>query len=200
MNYTIYKPNAKNSGSAFSFDLTTGKNDTPVIFVNMILQYSWNDQYKNGSFKENAKNPEKSAVFALTPTEAGEIISSVRSRVPFTAFHKKDDNTTIINFTPWDKKRKIRGKDGDQFFETPAFGLSVAKNSSQKFSLPLEAGETEMLVLLLEEYIKWAFDAAARQYKPREEGGQSNNRQSNNSKPQEKTKLDDDFEDDGVPF
>ena len=57
-----------------------------------------------------------------------------------------------------------------------------------------------MLVLLLEEYIKWAFDAAARQYKPREEGGQSNNSQSNNSKPQEKTKLDDDFEDDGVPF
>ena len=76
MNFTLYKPNSKNQGSAFSFSINKGKNDKPVLFVSKIQQYSWNDSRKTGSFKENAKNPEKSATTALSLIEAGEILSS----------------------------------------------------------------------------------------------------------------------------
>ena len=44
-------------------------------------------------------------------------------------------------------------KDGEQWHETPAFGVSVTRNSSMTFKLPLEAGETEVLSELLKKYI-----------------------------------------------
>ena len=157
MNFTLYKPNSKNTGSAFSFSVNKGRNDKTVLFVSMIQQYSWNDDRKTGSFKENAKNSEKSATTALSAIEAGEILSSFKSRIPFVAFHKKDQDTTIIKFAPWDKKRKIREKDGDKWYETPAFGVSVTRNSSQTYKLPLEAGETEVLSALLKKYILESF-------------------------------------------
>ena len=162
MKFTIYKPNSKNTGAAFSFDLTKDKKENAVLYVSMIQQHSWNNQTKNGSFKENAKNPEKSGTIKLSPTEAGEVLSSFKTRIPFVAFHRRGEDTTIIRFTPWDKKRKIMGKDGDEWHETPAFGVSVTRNSSQTFKLPLEAGETEVLSELLKEYIKDSF--AVQQY------------------------------------
>ena len=70
MKFTLYKPNSKNTGSAFSFDLTKDKKENSVLYVSMIQQHSWNDQSKNGSFKENAKNPEKSGTIKFSPTEA----------------------------------------------------------------------------------------------------------------------------------
>ena len=157
MKFTLYKPNSKNTGAAFSFDLAKDKKDNAVLYVSMIQQHSWNDQTKNGSFKENAKNPEKSGTIKLSPTEAGEVLSSFKTRIPFVAFHRRGEDTTIIRFTPWDKKRKIKEKEGDSWYDTPAFGVSVTRNSSQTFKLPLEAGETEALSQLLKEYIKESF-------------------------------------------
>ena len=195
MKLAIYKPNAKNTGSAFSFDLAVGRKDMPVLFVNMVQQYSWNDQYKNGSFKENAKNPEKSAVIMLTPHEAGEIISSLKSRIPFTAFHKKEDSSVIINFTPWDKDRRIKGKDGEKVYSSPAFGFTVTKNSSQKFSLSLEAGEAEMLGILMKEYIIATMVASGNLYSQSDSPSQE---KPSSIKTQENKK--DISEDDDIPF
>ena len=73
MNFTIYKPNPKSTGAAFSFQLTKDNKNKAILYVSMIQQYSWNDKSKNGSFKENAKNPEKSATMKLAANEAGEI-------------------------------------------------------------------------------------------------------------------------------
>jgi hypothetical protein len=161
----------------------------------MIQQYSWDDKRKNGSFKENAKNPDKSATIMLSFNEAGEFISSFKSRVPFVAFHKKNDDTTIIKLTPWDKKRKIVGQDGDQWHETPAWGISVTRNSSQTFKLPIEAGESEVLKELLKSYIHECLDANKTEY--------SKNNQSNNYKKKEpetkQTSVENNVEDD-VPF
>jgi len=108
-------------------------------------------------YKPNAKNPEKSGTIKLSANEAGEVLSSFKTRIPFVAFHRRNDDTTIIKFTPWDKKRKIMGKDGDTWHETPAFGVSVTRNSSMTFKLPLEAGETEVLSELLKKYILESF-------------------------------------------
>ena len=157
MKFTLYKPNSKNTGSAFSFDIAKDKKGNAVMYVSMIQQHSWNDQTKSGSFKENAKNPEKSGTIKLSPTEAGEILSSFKTRIPFLAFHRSGEDTTIIKFTPWDKKKKIKEKDGDKWYDTPAFGISVTRNSSQTYKLPLEAGETEALSELFKKYILESF-------------------------------------------
>jgi hypothetical protein len=62
----LYKPNSKSSGCAFSFRLgTTGKFKDPCLYVNAIMQHSWNEKTKNGSFSENVKNPEKKAIINL---------------------------------------------------------------------------------------------------------------------------------------
>ena len=58
MKHTLYKPNSKNTGAAFSFDSVKDRDGRNVLFVSMIQQYSWDDNKKNGSIKENAKNPE----------------------------------------------------------------------------------------------------------------------------------------------
>jgi hypothetical protein len=194
MKHTLYKPNPKNTGAAFSFDAVKDKEGKNVLFVSMIQQYSWDDKKKNGSFKENAKNPDKSATIMLSFNEAGEFISSFRSRIPFVAFHKKNDDTTIIKLTPWDKKRKIVGKDGDEWHETPSWGLSVVRNSSQTFKLPIESGESVVLEELFKSYIRECLDANTKAY--------SENRKQNKKYPEPKeteTKKNN-FADDDVPF
>ena len=78
------------------------------------------------------------------------------------------------------------GKDGDTWHETPAFGVSVTRNSSMTFKLPLEAGETEVLSELLKKYILESFTVVDA-YKPQA--------------PKEETQEDTlDTEDSDVPF
>lgn len=192
MKFTLYKPNAKNTGSAFTFDCTKDRNGNPVLFVSMILQYGWNDERKTGSFKENAKNPDKSTTIKLTDIEAGEFLSSIKTRIPFLGFHKTEEKTTIIKFTPWDKNRIIKNKDGQETFKSPAWGLTVTKNSSQFFKLPIEAGESECLAVLLEGYIKQSLTAKSEAYK-------QDQPQKTYKKPAPKASVVED-DDDDVPF
>ena len=191
MKFTLYKPNAKNTGSAFTFDCTKDRNGNPVLFVSMILQHSWNNDRKTGSFKENAKNPDKSTTIKLTDIEAGEFLSSMKTRIPFVGFHKTEEKTTIIKFTPWDKNRIIKNKDGQETFKSPAWGLTVTKNSSQFFKLPIEAGEAECLSVLLEGYIKDSLTAKSEAYK-------QDQPQKTNQKSTPKASVVED--DDDVPF
>jgi hypothetical protein len=163
MKFTLYKPNSKNTGAAFSFEAGKSKNGDIALYVSMIQQYGWNDVTKNGSFKENAKNPEKSASIKLSVIEAGEFLSSFKTRIPYVAFHKSKDDTTIIKLTPWDKVKKVKEQDGEKSYTTPAFGLNVSRNSNQTFRIPLEAGETEVLAQFLENYIKSSFDFVKRE-------------------------------------
>lgn len=201
MKFTLYKPNSKNAGSAFSFDIAKDKKGNAVMYVSMIQQHSWNDQTKNGSFKENAKNPEKSGTIKLTPSEAGEVLSSLKTRIPFVAFHRSEKDTTIIKFTPWDKKRKIMNKNGEEWIETPAFGFSVTRNSSQIFKLPLEAGETQVLAELMKKYISDSFivvDSYKESYqsqKPRQEAPKKE--APKKEAPKQEEVEDEDY---GVPF
>ena len=99
-----------------------------------------------------------------------KFLSSFKTRIPFLAFHRKDSDTTIIKFTPWDKKRKIKDQNGDKFYDTPAFGISVSRNSAQTFKLPLEAGETEVLSELFKEYIRRSLEVVENNsYSPKRE-------------------------------
>lgn len=154
MKYPIYKPNKNVSGCAGSFNISqVGKDMKTTLFVEMIQQASWDDKKKIGSFKANQDDPTKKINFKLSVAEAGEILSSLKTRIPFIAFHKFDDNTTIIKLTPWDKARKVKTADGEEVYKTPAWGFSVTRNSSEQFKLPLEAGEAEVLAVMLEQFI-----------------------------------------------
>ena len=201
MQYQLYKPNLKNSGCAMSFQLGKEKDGSPCFFVNSVLQARWNDQNKTGSFKENAKNPEKSCVVKMNTNEAGEILSSIRSRIPVDFFHKTDKGSTIIKFTPWDKDRKVKGHNGDETYKSPAFGFTIIKGSSS-FKIALEAGETEILAAFMEELIR-----ADLYFDKRQEESIQNNfggddlLAGNNDNSSNKDKLSEDDNDyDSVPF
>lgn len=127
----LYKPNSKSSGCAFAFRLgTTGKFKDPCLYVNAIMQHSWDEKTKNGSFAENAKNPEKTVVIKLNEFEVGGIINAIENYAEYKAFHTHETNKTTISFKPYQKN------DG-----TKAFSFSITKNSALKFGIGIEPGE-----------------------------------------------------------
>ena len=196
MNVAIYKPNSKNNGCAFSFRVST-QGKSPVFYVNAIQQYSWDDNKKTGSFIKNKDADDKNVSFKLNDFELGEILSSIKSRVPWNGYHKFNDNTTMIRFAPWDKPRKIKGKDGaEQSFTSPAFGFSVTRNGNQNYRIALEPGETEVLRLLIEKYFEVVFTAKAQD----EENYKNNNSKSSPKPAQTSEKSVNNNEDDEAPF
>lgn len=177
------------------FSIGRAKDGSPALFISTILQSGWNEQTKTGSFGANAKDPNKSSNFKMNANEAGEMISSIRNRIPVVFFHKFNQDTTIISFTPWDKDRKIKGRNGEETYKSAAFGLSFSKNSATQFKIALEAGETEVLRLLLEDFIKQDLFHASESYKKEEQPATS---KQENIKTQEPSNGFDD--DDDVPF
>lgn len=154
MKYQIYKPNAKNNGCAMNFSIGYSKDGSPSLYIGAILQSGWDDKKKTGSFSGNAKDPNKSGNFKMNANEAGEILSSFKHRIPAVFIHKFNDDMTIIKVTPWDKTKSIKNGAEETSVVVPAFGISISKNSSSVFKLSLEAGETEVLAILLQEYIR----------------------------------------------
>ena len=133
--FSLYKPNSKNTGCAFAFkEGVTGKNYEPCVYVNGIQQHSWNDATKNGSFSENAKNPEKTIAFKLNEFELGGLINAIENRVEYKAFHTFDENKTQISFKPYTKQNGAK-----------AFSFSISRNGNQKFGIGIELGEAEAL-------------------------------------------------------
>ena len=155
MNVAIYKPNAKKTGHAFNFQIATKKGVT--FYVNAIQLHSWNEKTNSGSFVQNREDPDKNIIFKLNEFELGEILSAFEGRYAWNAFHSFNDNKTIIKLAPWDKKRTIKTKDGDESLTVPAFGFSVTRNGNQNFRLPLEPGEVEALKRLIYKYFDVLF-------------------------------------------
>ncbi|MDB4314561.1 hypothetical protein N9955_00880 [bacterium] len=201
MKYQLYKPNSKNEGCAMGFEIGKGRNGEPALYISAVQQSGWDDQKKRGSFGANAKDPNKSGNFKMNAAEAGEMISSIRSRTTVDFFHRFDNDTTIIKFVPWDKKRTTKVKGEEQSFVTPAFGLTISKNSSIYFKVSLEAGETEVLAILLAEFIRQDMEFAQRKAQEdyQNKNGNGGDRESTRSKPADKPKEEDPFDDD-VPF
>ena len=54
MSLSIYKPNAKTTGTGFSFQLgINNKNKESVLYAKAIKQHSWDANKKQGYFQEN---------------------------------------------------------------------------------------------------------------------------------------------------
>lgn len=145
----LYKPNSKNTGCAFSFNLgQTGKTKEPCVYINAIMQHSWNEKTKNGSFAENAKNPEKTIIVKLNEFELGGMINAVENNTEYVAFHTFDENKTSIQFKPYVKQNG-----------TKAFSFSIVKNSALKFGIGVEAGEAHTIKEFFKYVLQRTFDA-----------------------------------------
>ena len=139
-----YKPNSKNTGCAFSFDIGSNqKNNEPCIYIRAIKQFSWNNERRTGSFSENAKKPEKSISLKINEIEAGGFINAIENYCDFSAFHSFQDNKTSISFKPYTKK------DG-----TKAFSFGITRNSANKFGIGVEMSEAYGLLEFLKVFLQ----------------------------------------------
>ena len=154
MYYTIYKANPSNSGCCASFRVSLIKNGRekwiPKLFVEFLPQKSWDDKSKTGTFDK-----EERKVVAFDINEAGEMLYSIEHNVPWSAFHKTQDGTTIIKFGFWNKKMSFGLPKEKGYWEGEKRNSAISFNSQGKScSLPITSGETVVLKLLLESYIK----------------------------------------------
>ena len=155
MSIQIYKPNKDNTGFGFSFSLGKDKkSNEPVMFVNAIAQYSWNDGA--GSFQKNSENPDKNISVKFNEFECGAIISCIKDRYEWNTFHQSKDNKTTIRLTPWDKPVTVQKFNPQtKSYEStkqkvPAFGMTMTKNGNQTFKISLDPGECECIARFLE--------------------------------------------------
>lgn len=152
MSLSIYKPNASGSGAAFSFQVgEDGRSGEPTFFMKGIKQHSWDSTKKVGNFSNNKEDPTKNISVKFNEAECGEIISAISNRYEFSTFHAYEENKTSIRISPWDKKTKK----GDS--TVPAWGITVTRNGSETFKLPLEPGEAQITVELMKFYLSGLF-------------------------------------------
>ncbi len=167
MSISIYKPNAKNTGAGFSFQMgIDSKTKDPTLFVKSILQHSWDATKKQGYFKDNLDNPDKNIIVKFNEFEMGHIIHAFRTRMDYSTFHAFGDDKTSIKFAPWDKKSKKSVKDAEgnwqeKWITVPAFGIQFTRNGNQTFQISLEPGEAEVVMEYLSFILKEIFSCRA---------------------------------------
>lgn len=162
----LYKMNAKSTGFAFNFQIDN-RFDTPNFYINAAPQESWNG--KTGTI---TKDQDKKLATKINALEAGAILSSFKTRIPWNTMHKYEENTTTFFLTPWDKNIRVKNaKGGIDDFTSPCFGLTIIRNGNQTFRISLEAGEVEALRLLLERFVdmSFGFELASNQNSRRQE-------------------------------
>lgn len=151
MSISIYKPNAKNSGCAFSFRYGVQDNKEPCLYVSAIQQHSWDSNSRTGNFSANANNPSKNLKIKFNEFECGSIISCFKRRYEYNTFHTFEENKTTIKISPWDKEIKMSSlnpstkKLEDKKQIVPAFGISITRNGADSFKISLEPGEVEVI-------------------------------------------------------
>jgi hypothetical protein len=155
MSVSIYKPNTKNSGCAFSFRYGVQKNEEPCLYLNAIQQYSWDPKSKTGNFANNSKDFSKNLKIKFNEFECGSILSCFKRRYEYNTFHSYEDNKTTVKISPWDKEIKISHLNpSSKKIETknqkvPAFGISITRNGIDNFKISLEPGEVEVVSTLI---------------------------------------------------
>lgn len=157
MSLSFYKPNSKNTGCGFSFQVgVDNKSKEPALYVKSIKQHSWNKETKTGYFSKNSGDPDKNIIVKFNEFECGEIITAITNRREYNTFHSFGDDRTVIKFSPWDKKAKKSKKNDngeweEEWVTLPAFSLSFTRNGNQMFGLGIEPGEAQVIM----EYLKF---------------------------------------------
>jgi len=179
MSLSFYKPNSKNTGCGFSFQVgIDNKSKEPALYVKSIKQHSWDSEKKQGYFSKNAGDPEKNITVKFNEFECGEVISAIKNRREYNTFHSFGEDKTVIKFAPWDKKTKKsqKNKDGEweeKWVTIPAFSLSFTRNGNQMFGIGVEPGEAEVinqyLKFFLQKLIKERFEKQLTNFQKKED-------------------------------
>jgi hypothetical protein len=161
MSLALYKPNSKNTGSGFSFQLgINNKNNESVLYVKAIKQHSWNDSKKQGYFQDNVGDPDKNITVKFNEYEIGNLIYAISTRTEYSTFHSFKEDKTSIKLGTWDKKNKKSFKnpesgEWEEKWETvKAYSLSFTRNGNQNFSIALELGEA----VAVNEFLKFCLN------------------------------------------
>lgn len=159
MNYTIYKPNPKNTGNLASFRVSetikaeTGEYQTQ-LFVEFVPQKSWDATKRVGSFDNEQK---KCVMFNLT--EAGELISCIENDYPWSAVHRANDVQTNITFQPWVKDHEVGQKDSKGYWKGKKTDFVLSVYSGGKSNrIVISVGEIQVVKRILIEYIRLSME------------------------------------------
>jgi len=112
----FYKPNAKNTGSACSFQYNE---KDKAVWVNFVSQFSWNDQSKTGTFKKTP--PEKRAYSKFSLTEIAGLVHAIETNGEYSNYHGDKERNTRFKFGPY-------LRDGNQI----GYSFSLNQNNSKE--------------------------------------------------------------------
>lgn len=190
MQLPFHKPNSKNTGFLFGFKTNQGS-----LFLEAIRQVSWNDQTKNGSFKANAKSkdPQKKIVIKMNAIEAGGLLKTLNSQIPFSTVHRSEQGQTAISVYKMKRNVKI----GQNEYEVDNVSFNVSKDGS-KMGILLNVNEIEAFKIFLVEYIKEVistdkFSNTDGGETPVESGQEPEKEEEPSKEPSPKTNATDDF-------
>lgn len=100
MGLQFYKPNAKKTGAACTWDVSAKAEGDKCVYVELIKQTGWDADVKTGSFKDGAKLNVK-----FTITELGEILHAIetvddawKGQGRHGTVHQSPSGTTLIKF------------------------------------------------------------------------------------------------------
>lgn len=149
MIYTIFKPSPKNNGGILKFKTSLNKNEKKGVwqerlFVEQVPQKTWDGP--SGS----TYNAADKKVVMINITEAGEILHTMKTGIPFQTYHKHGDGGVWIKFGRFMSSRKF-GREGDKGYredKVASYALGIGGHS-----IPLSPGEAECLRVYLEKYI-----------------------------------------------
>lgn len=158
MSLSLYKPNSKNTGCGFSFQLgINNKTQEPVLYTKAIKQHSWDKNKRQGYFQKNIGIPDKNITIKFNEFEVGSLIYAISTRGEYSTFHSFNDDKTSIKLTPWDKpsKKSIKNSETGEWEEVPttvkAYSFSFTRNGNQNFSIGVEPGEA----VAINEFLKF---------------------------------------------
>lgn len=142
LQYITYKPNAKVSGALFNLHLSEKRD---CVYLSSLLQASWNDETKKGSFSANREDKDKNLSCKFNLDELGGMLHALNTMGTWEQFHNFNDNKTKFKLAVWDRSSMNKPN---------AMGFSVIRNGAAKFSMSYEPGEIECLKIFLTEAIK----------------------------------------------
>lgn len=161
MSLTVFKSNKLNKGSMFSIKFVAKSNKAGEdfkpggFFINIVKQTGWNEQNHIGKFSGGesvgVKIDQFEAAKILHVLERNWNLGDINSMSDdqkksygFYNMHKSGDQTTHINFSPWQRKTD-KEQSGFSFLIT-----KVSGDSKNSFGAALNFGED----IALREYIK----------------------------------------------
>ena len=194
MNYTIFKPAKSGKGGILKFKTSLKKNDKKdvweeLLFAELVPQKTW-----NGS-ANSTYDPANKKVVKLSVTEAGEILHTLKTNIPFQTYHKNGEGGVWIKFAYYVTKRTF-GREGDKGYQVNeldnyALGIGGA-------TVSISSGEAEALKVYLEKYIVSAVSLAGKEEDKKFKKKAQNKSEPKPEAPKEESETEED--EDSIPF